>query len=94
MEKERKIVERQFSEISLKLADTEATIKLLHRMCRQEVATNDVFNFTRKQTGNRKSTKRFDIKILKTSMRQKLNDACAQANRRRQIKNILRRKLR
>ena len=93
MEKERKTVERQYIEISLKLADSEATIKFLNRMCRNNLATNDVYNFARNQTRNRKASSLLDTKLLRISMRQKLNDACAHANRLRQTKNKTKRKL-
>jgi len=91
--KEQKTVEERLKELSIKLADAEANIELFSRMHKGCIATNDVYHFTYKQLANRKSSKVFDPKILKVLMKQKLNDACAHANKLRQAKNKLRRTL-
>ena len=59
-------------------------------MVKGGIATNDVFNFVHKQSVLRKSTNKIDHKLLRTTMRQKLNDACAHASRLRQIRGRMR----
>ena len=76
-----KPVEEQLKAIMIKLAEAEATVELFTTMMRDGVATNDTYNFVRKQSLQRKSSKAIDYKLLKTTMRQKLDDACSYTNR-------------
>ena len=82
----RKRVEQQLFETAVKLTEAEINISLFSKMIRNGIATNDVYNFVRTQTGLRKSSNKLDHKLLRVTMRQKLNDACAYAHRLRRKK--------
>ena len=88
-----KSVVKQLKENTLKLTEAEATIKLLSRMVRTGIATNDVYSFVRNQCKLRKASNKLDHRLIKSTMRQKLNDACAFASRLRQAKGRLRQSL-
>ena len=55
-----KVVEKQLKTTMTKLAEAEATVELLTTMIRGGVATNDTYNFVKKQSLQRKSSKSMD----------------------------------
>ena len=89
----KKRVEQQLLETMVKLTDTEMSISLFSKMIRNGTATNDVYNFVRKQSELRKASNSIDHKLLKVTMRQKLNDACSYAHRLRRRKEEIKRLL-
>ena len=88
----KKRVEKQLLETVVKLTETEMSISLFSKMIRNGIATNDVYNFVNKQCGLRKASNKIDYKLLRVTMRQKLNDACSYANRLRRKKEDLKKR--
>ena len=85
----RKTVEEQLARTTRLLIDTESNISLFSKMIKNGLATNDIYNFVRNQSCLRKTTNRMDYKLMKSNMRQKLNDACSYASKLRQNKKVL-----
>ena len=69
-----KPVEKQLKDTVLKLTETNANVKMFRRMIRERVATNDVRSFITNQHSMKRAPGRLDYKLLKNSMRAKLND--------------------
>jgi len=63
----------------MKLNETEANMNMFGHMIKNRVATNDVRSFVRKQSDMKRTSNKYDLKLSRTAMRRKLNDACAQA---------------
>ena len=84
-----KKVEEQLRGIYRKLNETETIIDMFSQMDRCGAATNDVRNFVVKQSKMKKTSSNYDLKLSKSVMRRKLNDAWAQASRLRKTKNEL-----
>ena len=82
-------VEEQLKKVCERLRVTEVNIGMFSRMVRTDVATNDVRNFVLKQSNMKKASDKFDLKLCKSIMKRKLNDACALASRLRNSKNKL-----
>ena len=79
-------MEEQLKGTCKRLNETEAVVEMFSQMIRNGVATNDVRNFVAKQSDMKKANNKYDLKLSKTAMRRKLNDACAQASRLRRTK--------
>ena len=80
--------------ITLKnLAATEGKIFMFHTLIRRGLATNDVQNFSNKQTIHKKVNVGVDYRVRKAAMQSKLSDALAFASRLRQERNSLRKKV-
>ena len=88
------MVEEQLSVVCHKLKETEVKIDMISRMVRNNVATNDVRNFVRKQSKMKRSSSNMNLKLSRIAMKSKLSDLCATANRLRRRKRELREKLR
>ena len=63
-------------------------------MVRENVATNDVRNFVKRQSKMKVTSRGINLKVAKSAMKCKLNDLCATADRlrrkKREIKEVLR----
>ena len=81
------MVEKQLKEICMKLNETEANVEMFCNMVRNGIATNDVRNFVSKQSDMKRANNKYDLKLSRSVMRRKLDDACAQASRLRRTKN-------
>ena len=79
-------MEEQLKGTCKRLNETEAVVEMFSQMIRNGVATNNVRNFVAKQSDMKKANNKYDLKLSKTAMRRKLNDACAQASRLRRTK--------
>ena len=75
------------------LAATEGKIYLFHTLKSKGLATNDVRNFSIKQTIHKKVNKGIDSKVRRTAMQSKLADALAYASRLRQQKSSLKKQI-
>ena len=84
-----KTVECQLERVYQKLAATEANIMLFNTLLRFGLATNDIKNFTVKQTIHKRVERVPDYKVQKVAMISKLKDALAYAKRLRQSRNTL-----
>ena len=84
------MVKEQLLRVCKRLNDTEANIEMFSQMVRCGVATNDIRNFVMRQSEMKKTSKKYDVKLSKSAMRRKLNDACPQVSRLRRTKNKLR----
>ena len=82
-------VEKQFLKTCRKLTEAEVNGAMFHKMMKSGVATNDVRNFTNKQSKMKRTNQKFDSGLSKHAMKLKFNDACASANRLRQEKKRL-----
>ena len=83
------MVEEQLKGVCRKLNEIEANVEMFSQMVSNGVATNDVRNFVVKQSNMKKSDNKYDLKLSKTAMRRKLNDACAQGSKLRRTKREL-----
>ena len=88
-----KPVEKYLQDICLKLTEVESTINLFAKMVRTGIATNDIRNFVIKQSKMKRISNSLDIKVLRSTMKSKLRDACAFANRLRQQRNRLKKSI-
>ena len=88
-----KEVEKQFRQVSRKLAETEVNIGLLNKMAKRGVPTGDVRHFMLNQTEMKQSNSKVQFDTVKKIMRNKLNDACGTANKLRQRKRKLKKLL-
>ena len=82
-----KQVEEQLMKVCERLRVTEVNIGMFSRMIKTDVATNDVRNFVLKQSNMKKASDKFDMRLCKSIMKRKLNDACALASSLRNSKN-------
>ena len=85
-----KMVEEQLIETCVKLNETEVNVKLLSRMIRNGVATNDVRNFVTKQAGLKRMDGEINCALTKKAMKSKFVDACSLARELRKSKAMLR----
>ena len=72
-----------------RLTEAEVNCNMFSKMIRSGVATNDVRNFINKQSKMKRVNQKMNIGLVKSTMKMKLNDACASANRLRQEKRKL-----
>ena len=84
-----KEVEEQLIETCVKLDETEVNVRLLDKMIRNGVATNDVRNFVTKQAGLKRMNGEINYALTKKAMKSKFVDACSLARKLRKTKTIL-----
>ena len=82
-------VEEQYVKTCIKLTEAEVNAAMFTKMVRSGVATNNVRNFVAKQCKMKKTNQKMSRSLLKSAMKSKLSDACANANRLRQDKRRL-----
>ena len=76
-----------------RLAESEANVNMFKQMARNTIATNDVRSYVANQSKMRRRSNGLDKKLIKNSMKGKLNDACAEVARLKQYRGKLRVKL-
>ena len=91
--KKAKPVEKLLKDTMMKLTEANAVTRMFRLMIRSKVATNDVRNFLQNQMKMRRISKGIDYKLLKNSMRSKLNDSCAYVKRLKQERSRLKTQL-
>ena len=76
-----------------RLAEAESNKRTFSRMVERGVATNDVRSFVQNQANQKKAEKTLNRRMVKTSMKSKLLDACALVKQLRSEKRTLSKKL-
>ena len=82
-------VEEQLGKTMMRLSEADSNIQMFSKMVSRGIATNDVRNFAKKQATNKKADGRLDKRVVKTSMKSKLKDACMTATKLRREKTGL-----
>ena len=70
-------IKEQLLRVCRRFNDTEVNVEMFGQMVRCGEATNEVRNFVMKKSDMQETSKKFDLKLRKSVMRRKLNDACA-----------------